>query len=113
LDLSSRLRDTSGPNTDPITSSGLLKFGTNLTSLLDFSCFGSGFRLALNFTLNATGIPSFPMPMLINPAFVDYSNDNRYVTTLNHVLNSAAIVKNATVRDVIDIRGNFVSAEYL
>lgn len=53
------------------------------------------------------------MPMTVNSAFVDYFNDGGNVTTLNHVLNSAAIAKNATVGDVMDIRGDFVCAEYL
>jgi tyrosinase len=65
--------------------------------------------------LNATAPPGFPpiMPMPLNPAFVDYFNDGGNITTLDHVLNSAAIAKNATIRDVMNIRGDFVCAEYL
>ena len=113
MNLSSRLTDISGPNTDSLMSFGLPSFGPNLTSLLDVSCFGAGFPFGQNFTLNATALPSLQMPMTVNSAFVDYFNDGGNVTTLNHVLNSAAIAKNATVGDVMDIRGDFVCAEYL
>jgi len=117
LNLSSRLTDISGQNTDPSMSAGLAGFGgfgTNLTGL-DFSCFGAGFPFTMNSTLNTTGtgLPTLPMPIPINPAFVDYFNDGGNVTTLNHVLNSAGIAKNATVGDVMDIRDDYVCAEYL
>ena len=108
LNLSSRLTDLSGPNVDPIMSGGLPPFGADPTSLLDLSCL-NGFAL----TPNGTALPASPLMMPLNPGLIDYFNDGSNLTTLNHVLNSAKIAGNATIRDVMDIRGDFVCAEYL
>ncbi len=54
---------------------------------------------------NVTIVP--PMPLPPNPALINYFNDGGNVTTLRHVLNSAGILGNATIADVMDIGGDF------
>ena len=46
-------------------------------------------------------------------AFVDYFGDSGNVTTLNHTLWMAGIIPNATIADVMDIRGDLICAEYV
>ncbi|XXG96412.1 hypothetical protein Hte_002694 [Hypoxylon texense] len=58
----------------------------------------------------------FPFPGLggePNKAFTDYFYDGGNITTLNHTLWSAGIVRNITIGDVMDPRSGFVCAEYL
>lgn len=43
----------------------------------------------------------------------DYNGDNGNVTTLNHVLFIQNLVPNVTIADIMDIRGDVVSAEYV
>lgn len=45
--------------------------------------------------------------------FTDYFGDNGNVTTLNHTLWMVGLVPNATVGDVMDIRGDTICAEYV
>ena len=44
--------------------------------------------------------------------WTDYDGDSGNTTTLNHVLYAANLYPNVTVRDVMDVRGNVICAEY-
>ena len=46
------------------------------------------------------------------PDQFDYSGDSGNTTTLDHVLSSAGLAPNTTVRDVMDVRSGLVCAEY-
>ena len=48
-----------------------------------------------------------------NLGLVDYFNDGGNTTTLDHTLWSAGILANATIADVMDLRGSFACAEYV
>ncbi|KAK3322763.1 hypothetical protein B0H66DRAFT_602193 [Apodospora peruviana] len=48
----------------------------------------------------------------LNRALTDFFGDGGNVTTLDHTLWSAGILPNATIRDVMDLEGPFVCAEY-
>ncbi len=54
-----------------------------------------------------------PPTFLENAEISRYFNDGGDTTTLNHTLWSGGIFPNATIADVMDIRGPFVCAEYL
>lgn len=46
-------------------------------------------------------------------ALTDYSGDPGNVTTLNHVLWGLELIPNATVSNVMDIRGEYLCFEYV
>lgn len=46
-------------------------------------------------------------------AYTDYSGDPGNVTTLDHVLWGLELIPNATVSDVMDIRGEYLCFEYV
>jgi len=126
-DLGRRLTDISGPNIQEFPF-GPLPPGTNGTGFpsFGFGAPGNGSGTGLTFDPSCSdGFPpislpnntangSMPgMPMFKpNPALSNYFNDGGDVTTLNHTLYSA-VMQNVTIRDVMDIRGDFVCAEYL
>lgn len=47
------------------------------------------------------------------PEFTQYSGDDGPVVTLNHVLWVCDIMPNVTIRDVMDLHGPTVCAEYV
>jgi tyrosinase len=47
------------------------------------------------------------------PEFLDYDGDDGNITTLDHVLWMADLIPNATVADVMDLRGSLICAEYV
>lgn len=47
------------------------------------------------------------------PEFLDYDGDAGNVTTLNHTLWMVGLIANATVGDVMDLRGDLICAEYV
>lgn len=46
-------------------------------------------------------------------AFLDYDGDDGNVTTLNHNLWMVGIVANATIREVMNLGGDLICAEYV
>ena len=62
---------------------------------------------------NGTVLPSPALPFKENTAFTHYFNDGGSNITMNHTLWSAGILPNATIADIMDIRGPYVCAEYL
>ncbi|KAL1591365.1 hypothetical protein SLS60_012064 [Paraconiothyrium brasiliense] len=47
------------------------------------------------------------------PELLDYDGDSANVTTLNHTLWMVGLIANATVGDVMDLRGDLICAEYV
>ena len=136
MNLSSRLTDIGGPNVPasafpfpfplPGTNGTLPTItipGTNIsfTPGPDPACFPPGFGSGIPKTSSGNGsipvnatFPPFSIPTRNeNTAITHYFNDGGNATTLNHTLWSVGILPNATIRDVMDLRSEFVCAEYL
>ncbi len=136
MDLPNRLTDMGGPNIPasafpfpfPIPgSNGTVPTstvpGTNITSTPgpDPAClppgFASGFPGAgtSNGTASANStLPPFSiLPPPENTALTHYFNDGGNTTTLNHTLWSIGIIPNATIGDIMDVRGSYVCVEYM
>ncbi len=79
--------------------------------------FGRGFPGAAGTNGSAPAnvtFPPFSIPTIKeNTALTHYFNDGGNITTLNHTLWSVGVLPNATIADVMDVRGSFVCAEYL
>jgi tyrosinase len=91
-DLPSRLTDISGPNNQN-PSVGFPEFPGNVT--YEDILFGR---------------PADPNWVDVIPPV---AGDPGTVTTLDHVLDTLGLLPNATIRDVMDIRGDYLCVEYL
>ncbi|KAK3935115.1 amino acid transporter [Diplogelasinospora grovesii] len=137
--LTHRLTDMSGTNTQQMpsfnisgfNSTGLPLAGANQTGFPGGISGGGGGGGNQSMPFNLSCFPGFPGPFPGNmssfngtqpqfsmpkpdASFTDYFDDGGgNTTTLNHVLYSAGIAKNMTIRDVMDIRAGFVCAEYV
>jgi tyrosinase len=87
-----RLTDMGGPNAqDPAV--GFIEFGGGVEA-----------------QSRMWGKPSAAM-LAITPD--PHAGDNGNITTLNHVLSSVGIIPDATIRDVMDIKGGYLCYEYV
>ncbi|KAH8894296.1 Di-copper centre-containing protein [Thozetella sp. PMI_491] len=130
MDLANRLTDIGGPNIPasafpfpfPLpgangTLPNITIPGTNIsfTPGPDPAClppgFGGGAGTAPpgNVTFPPFSAPAFKE----NTALTHYFNDGGNVTTLKHTLWSVGILPNATIADVMDVRGPYVCTEYM
>jgi len=55
----------------------------------------------------------FPLPSSPREWEIPVGDGGGNVTTLSHVLNMFGVIPNATIRDVMDIRGGLLCYEYL
>lgn len=110
--------DMGGSNLPRAFQSGGAGSAGGLPPGIDSKCFG-GFGIASFFdgslALNDTDNPFGEILAggKLDRSLTDYFNDGSNETTLDHTLWSAGLFPNATIRDVMDLGGAFVCAEYL
>ena len=122
-DLATRIKDMTGPNMpSPLNFTGFGggPGGPGGASGLPAGCFGSPVP-----TTGPDGNPTvtppfggggaFPPPAFKeNKAITSYFGDGGgNVTTMNHTLWSGGILPNATIADVMDLRGTFACSDYV